>query len=113
MRELQVDEFIDYTDVAAHEIVHDLDLAFDAVGSAETGRFLPTIKRGGAQFPIFPLGFDGQGEAEKLWRRGLVGTGSTRARDGCLFYAVALYDPLSGRILAVECRRDQAGLTTA
>ena len=66
MRELQVDEFIDYTNVAAHEVVHDLDLVVDAVGGAETGRFLPTIKRGGALFPIFPLGFNGQGEAEKL-----------------------------------------------
>lgn len=34
----------------------------------------------------------------------------TRARDGCLFYAVALDDPLAGRMLAVERWRDQAAL---
>lgn len=35
----------------------------------------------------------------------------TRARDGCLFYAVALDDQLAGRMLVVERWRDQAALT--
>ena len=66
LRELGADEFIDYTKVAAHEVVRDLDLVLDAVGGPETGRFLPTIKPGGALFPVFPLGFTGQDEAERL-----------------------------------------------
>lgn len=35
----------------------------------------------------------------------------TRFRDGCLFYAVALDDPLAGRMLVVERWRDQPALT--
>lgn len=35
----------------------------------------------------------------------------TRARDGYLFYAVALDDPLAGRMLVVERWRDEAALT--
>ncbi len=66
MRELGADEFIDYTKVAAEETVRDVDLVVDAVGGPETGRFLRTLKPGGALFPVFPLGFDGQSEAERL-----------------------------------------------
>ena len=69
MRELGADEFIDYTRVAVHGAVQDLDLVVDAVGGPETGRFLPAIKPGGALFPVFPLGFDGLDEAE---RRGVT-----------------------------------------
>ena len=35
----------------------------------------------------------------------------TRARDRCLFYAIALDDPRVGRMLMVERWRDQAALT--
>ena len=35
----------------------------------------------------------------------------TRARDGCLSYAIALDDPRVGRMLVVERWRDQAALT--
>ena len=35
---------------------------------------------------------------------------TTRAREGCLFYAVAPDDPGSGRMLVVERWRDQAAL---
>lgn len=66
VRSLGADEFIDYTTTKAEQQVHDLDLVIDAVGGATTGRFLPTLKQGGALFPIFPLGFDGQAEAERL-----------------------------------------------
>jgi len=66
MRELGVDEFIDYTKTAADEVVRDVDLVIDAVGGPDTGRFFRTLRRGGALFPIFPLGFTGQEEAEKL-----------------------------------------------
>jgi NADPH:quinone reductase-like Zn-dependent oxidoreductase len=66
LRDLGADEFIDYTKTAAEDIVHDLDLVIDGVGGATTGRFLRTLKRGGALFPIFPLGFSSAEEAEKL-----------------------------------------------
>lgn len=66
LRELGADEFIDYTKTAPEDIVHDVDLVVDSVGGPTTSRFLRTIKRGGALFPIFPLGFSGAEEAQKL-----------------------------------------------
>ncbi|MGV7209666.1 NADP-dependent oxidoreductase [Oxalobacteraceae bacterium A2-2] len=66
VRSLGADEFIDYTTTRAEERLRDLDLVIDAVGGPTTGRFLRTLKRGGALFPIFPLGFDGQDEAAQL-----------------------------------------------
>jgi NADPH:quinone reductase-like Zn-dependent oxidoreductase len=66
LRDLGADEFIDYTKTAAEDVVHDIDLVIDGVGGPTTGRFLRTLKRGGALFPIFPLGFSGSKEAEKL-----------------------------------------------
>lgn len=65
VRSLGADEFIDYTTTSAEQQVQDLDLVIDAVGGPTTGRFLPTVKRGGALFPIFPLGFVQTGEAEQ------------------------------------------------
>ena len=64
--DLGADEFIDYTKTKPEDVVRDIDLVVDAVGGAKAGRFLRTIKRGGALFPIFPLGFSGGEEAEKL-----------------------------------------------
>ncbi|MFT3719662.1 NADP-dependent oxidoreductase [Pseudorhodoferax sp.] len=66
LRDLGADEFIDYTKTAAEDVVRDVDLVVDAVGGPATGRFLRTLKRGGALFPILPLGFSGADEAEKL-----------------------------------------------
>ncbi len=66
LRDLGADEFIDYTKSSAEDLVHDMDLVIDSVGGPTTGRFLRTLKRGGALFPIFPLGFSGTKEAEKL-----------------------------------------------
>ena len=63
LRELGVDRFIDYTQEVPEELVRDADLVIDAVGGPASGRFLRTLKRGGALFPIFPLGFDGSDEA--------------------------------------------------
>ncbi len=42
------------------------DLVVDALGGASSGRFLRTLRRGGALFPIFPLGFADFDEAERL-----------------------------------------------
>jgi NADPH:quinone reductase-like Zn-dependent oxidoreductase len=66
LHELGVDEFIDYTKTTAEDVVHDVDLVIDGVGGPTSDRFLRTIKQGGALFPIFPLGFSGFEEAEKL-----------------------------------------------
>lgn len=66
LRDLGADDYIDYTKVVPENVVRDVDLVVDAVGGPTTGRFLPTLKRGGALFPIFPLGFAGAEEAAKL-----------------------------------------------
>jgi NADPH:quinone reductase-like Zn-dependent oxidoreductase len=47
-------------------LARNVDLVVDVVGGAATARFLPTLRRGGALFPIFPLGFDGAADAQKL-----------------------------------------------
>lgn len=64
--ELGADEFIDYTQQDADKTVTGQDLVIDCVGGPTTGRFLKILKKGGSLFPVFPLGFDGRDEAEKL-----------------------------------------------
>ena len=66
LRDMGADEFIDYTRSAAEDVLSDVDLVIDAVGGPASGRFLRTLKRGGALFPIFPLGFSGAEEAARL-----------------------------------------------
>ncbi|SMF18246.1 NADPH:quinone reductase [Azospirillum oryzae] len=66
LRDLGADEVIDYTRTKPEEVVRGADLVIDAVGGPATRRFLPTLKRGGALFPIFPLGFDAGMEAAEL-----------------------------------------------
>jgi NADPH:quinone reductase-like Zn-dependent oxidoreductase len=65
-RELGADEFIDYTKTPPEKVAHGVDLVIDSLGGPTTGRFLRTLKRRGALFPIFPLGFSDAGEAERL-----------------------------------------------
>lgn len=65
LRELGADEFIDYTRTPPEETAHDIDLVIDAVGGPTTGRFLRVLKRGGALFPVYPLGFSDVTEAGK------------------------------------------------
>lgn len=66
LREIGADVFIDYTKNTPENMVSDIDLVVDCVGGSTTGRFLKTLKKGGALFPIFPLGFSGADEAKKL-----------------------------------------------
>ena len=66
LREIGADEFIDYTKARPEDSAHDVDVVLDTVGGPATGRFLRTLKRGGALFPVYPLGFSGTEEAEKL-----------------------------------------------
>ncbi|EUB98484.1 NADPH:quinone reductase [Rhizobium sp. CF080] len=66
LRELGADEFIDYTKTPPEDVVYEIDLVVDALGGPTAGRFLRTLKRGGALFPVYPLGFSGAEEAAKL-----------------------------------------------
>jgi len=66
LRDLGADEFIDYTRTKPEDVVREADLVVDSVGGASTGRFLGTLKLGGALFPVFPLGFSGTKEAQKM-----------------------------------------------
>lgn len=66
LRELDADPFIDYAKTPAEDIVRNVDLVLDTVGGPTTGRFLRTLKRGGALFPVYPLGFAGHDEAKAL-----------------------------------------------
>ncbi|MET3851409.1 NADP-dependent oxidoreductase [Paenibacillus sp. OAE614] len=65
LRELGADEFIDYTKSLPEDVAHDIDLVLDTLGGPTTGRFLRTLKRDGALFPVF-LGFSDAEEAAKL-----------------------------------------------
>ncbi len=65
VRGLGADEFIDYTKSTPEDVAHDVDLVVDTLGGPTTGRFLRTLRPGGALFPIFPLGFSGAEEAAK------------------------------------------------
>lgn len=58
LRELGADQFIDYTKSRPEELVHDVDLVLDAVGGPDSSRFLRTLKRGGALYPVFFGDFD-------------------------------------------------------
>jgi NADPH:quinone reductase-like Zn-dependent oxidoreductase len=66
LRDLGADQFIDYKKTPPEDVAHGLDLVVDTLGGPAAGRFLRTLKRGGALFPVFPLGFSGAEEAEKL-----------------------------------------------
>ncbi|MCX5077580.1 NADP-dependent oxidoreductase [Streptomyces sp. NBC_00513] len=65
LNKLGADRFIDYTKSRPEELVHDIDLVLDTVGGPDSKRFLRTLKRGGAQFPVFPGDFD-QEQTAKL-----------------------------------------------
>jgi NADPH:quinone reductase-like Zn-dependent oxidoreductase len=65
LRELGANEFIDYTKRPPEDVAHDVDLVLDTLGGPTTGRFLRTLKRGRALFPVF-LGFSDAAEAAKL-----------------------------------------------
>ncbi len=65
LRDLGADEFIDYTRSSPEEVAHNIDLVLDTLGGPTTARFLRTLKRGGALFPVF-LGFSEFEEASRL-----------------------------------------------
>ncbi|MEU0842041.1 NADP-dependent oxidoreductase [Streptomyces sp. NPDC005962] len=65
LRALGADQFIDYTKSRPEEHAHDVDLVLDTVGGPASRRFLRTLKRGGALFPVFPGEYDDE-ETAKL-----------------------------------------------
>jgi NADPH:quinone reductase-like Zn-dependent oxidoreductase len=65
LRSIGADQVIDYTRTVPEETARDVDLVLDTVGGPTTGRFLQTLKPGGALFPVFPLGFTGADDAAK------------------------------------------------
>lgn len=75
--DLGADEIIDYTKVAkVEEAVHDVDLVLDTVGGPTSGRFLQTLKRGGALYPVFLASID-----EKELERTGTTTSATQVRS--------------------------------
>lgn len=96
LRDLGANEFIDYTKTAVEDAVRNVDLVIDAVGGPTTGRFLRTLKRGGALFPIFPLGFSDTEEAEKLGV--IVSTTQVRSSGAQLAQLAGLLDTGAVRV---------------
>ncbi|TVT10415.1 NADP-dependent oxidoreductase [Amycolatopsis bartoniae] len=58
LRDLGADEFVDYTKERPEEAVRDVDLVLDNVGGPDSKRFLRTLKRGGALYPVYFGQFD-------------------------------------------------------
>lgn len=56
--DLGADEFIDYTTTNAEDVARGLDLVLDTLGGPSSSRFLRTLRRGGALFPVFFGEFD-------------------------------------------------------
>ncbi|WP_218779852.1 zinc-binding dehydrogenase [Hymenobacter crusticola] len=108
LRELGADEFIDYTQTPAEDVVQDLDLVLDTLGGPTTGRFLRVLKRGGALFPVF-LGFN---EAEQAAQLGITvsmaqvrSSGSQLAKLGRLLEAGTIRVVIDSTFPLAEARQ--------
>lgn len=77
LRSLGADDYIDYTKDKPEEVARDIDVVLDSVGHAASARFLRTLKRGGALYPVYPLGFTAYDEAAE---RGVT-VSSTQVRS--------------------------------
>lgn len=53
LRELGVDEFLDYTTTRVEDEVRDVDVLIDCVGGPDGHRFLPVLRPGGVISPVF------------------------------------------------------------
>ena len=108
LRGLGADEFIDYTRSAPEDVVRDLDLVVDTLGGPTTGRFLRTLKRGGALFPVF-IGFS---EAERAAELGITvsmtqvrSNGSQLAAFGQLLDAGTVRVAIDSRFALADARQ--------
>ncbi|GGI29533.1 zinc-binding dehydrogenase [Pedobacter mendelii] len=97
LREFGIDEFIDYTKINAEEVAQEIDLVIDCVGGQTTGRFLRMLIRGGSLFPIFPLGFSGSEETDKLGVR--VSSTQVRSSGAQLSEIASLLDSGTLRVV--------------
>ncbi|ALE85282.1 NADPH-quinone reductase [Pseudonocardia sp. HH130629-09] len=75
---LGADEVIDYTEQRPEAVVADLDLVLDVVGGPDSGRFLPTLRRGGSLFPVYLAQYD----PDEVAARGVVTTAIQVRADG-------------------------------
>lgn len=97
MRDLGVEQFIDYKTTAPEEVIRDVDLVLDAVGGADTERFFHVLRPGGALFLVNPLGFAGHEDAEKLGIT--VSSTQVRSNGAQLARAARLLDDGSVRVV--------------
>ncbi|MEU6666071.1 NADP-dependent oxidoreductase [Streptomyces sp. NPDC046727] len=78
LRGLGADRFIDYTTSRPEELVHNADLVLDTVGGRDSSRFLRTLKRGGALYPVFFAEYD----AEETAKLGVTVSGTQVRSNG-------------------------------
>lgn len=78
LRELGVDEFIDYTKDRPEEVARDVDVVLDTVGGPDSSRLLRTLKPGGVLFPVFVAEYDPQ----ELEERGVTTSGTQVRSNG-------------------------------
>ncbi|MBZ8140757.1 NADPH:quinone reductase [Rubrivivax gelatinosus] len=109
LHELGADEFIDYTRSVPEAQAREVDLVLDTVGGAGTGRFLQTLKPGGALFPVFPLGYTG---AEAAAKQGFTvsatqvrSSGAQLARLAGLFDAGTIRVAIDSRYALADARQ--------
>lgn len=133
VRALGADEFIDYTKRPPEGIAQDVDLVLDTLGGPTTGRFLRTLKPGGALFPVFPSFSGIQGAAElgvtvsmtqvrsngmqlvelgRCFMPGRFASPST-ARFSLPMLTKRTNEPLVGTFKARSCFRSRKNATTA
>lgn len=92
---LGADRFLDYTRSRPEELVRDVDLVLDTVGGPGSKRFLRTLKRGGALFPVLPGAFD----PEETARLGItVSTAQVRSNGAQLAELGRLLDAGTVRV---------------
>lgn len=110
LRELGADAYVDYTKQAPEDVLREADLVIDAVGGQASDRFLKTLKRGGALFLVYPMGFAGAEEARK--RDITVSTTQVRSSGAQLAELVPLLD--DGRLrVAIDSRFPLAAASEA
>jgi NADPH:quinone reductase-like Zn-dependent oxidoreductase len=108
LRALGADEFIDYTTSRPEEVAQDVDLVLDTVGGRESSRFLRSLRRGGALYPVFFGEYDPE-EAARLGAT-VSGTqvrsnGAQLAELGRLLDAGALRVAIDSTFPLAEARR--------
>ena len=108
LRGLGADQVIDYTQTRPEDSVREVDLVLDAVGGPHSGRFLRTLKRGGALYPVFISPID----PEELERRGVTtsitqvrSNGSQLAQLGRLLNAGTVRVAIDSTFPLAEARR--------